>query len=319
MRSHLVLVHGIGPVRRVHQEIEDWTNALIEGAHYSGHSTLARGLAASVDTVFAHYADLFFLRGAQGQAGLLPGGLGDEETLVLSQIVAEIIDTQMARSNPEDVVLTLQRARAQLYPSGQPQGLWNVLRHVINATTTLLDVPGIRRGGQWVTGIELAGNLAQVGRYLGRRGTDNSGKTLDHQIRERLLGALDNRPSIIIAHSLGTVVTLETLAKYQHPVPLLVTLGSPLCMRTVVRPRVRPRPLTVPQCVHRWLNFWDRDDILAVRPLLESDFLPSTRGVLPGSRRVDSDGLWVHTATKYLAQPAVAGPVAEALMDSRSV
>jgi hypothetical protein len=41
--------------------------------------------------------------------------------------------------------------------------------------------------------------------------------------------------------------------------------------------------------------------------------LPNGAGVLPVTDRADSDGVWVHTATKYLRQPAVAGPVVEAL------
>ncbi len=68
-----------------------------------------------------------------------------------------------------------------------------------------------------------------------------------------------------------------------------------------------------PETVGRWLNFWDRDDVIAARPMLEHFVLPNTAGVGPVSDRVDSDGLWVHSAAKYLAHPAIAGPVVEAL------
>ncbi|MFJ8082153.1 hypothetical protein ACIQ6Y_16225 [Streptomyces sp. NPDC096205] len=40
---------------------------------------------------------------------------------------------------------------------------------------------------------------------------------------------------------------------------------SPIGMRTVVL----PRPPATPDRVERWLNAWDRDDIIALRPLLE--------------------------------------------------
>ncbi|MEU7347408.1 hypothetical protein ABZ778_26555 [Streptomyces bacillaris] len=40
---------------------------------------------------------------------------------------------------------------------------------------------------------------------------------------------------------------------------------------------------------------------------------PNASGVVPVTARVDSGGLWVHTATKYLRQAAVAGPLVEAL------
>lgn len=92
-----------------------------------------------------------------------------------------------------------------------------------------------------------------------------------------------------------------------------MTLGSPLAMRAVVWPKIRPRPPATPNTVLRWLNYWDRDDIIAVRPILESDVAANEAGVLPESKRVDSDGVWVHAATTYLAKADVAGPVMEAI------
>lgn len=44
-------------------------------------------------------------------------------------------------------------------------------------------------------------------------------------------------------------------------------------MRAVVWPKVRPRPPTTPDTVVPWLNFWNRDDVIAARPILESDVL----------------------------------------------
>ena len=117
----------------------------------------------------------------------------------------------------------------------------------------------------------------------------------------------------MVAHSLGTVVSLETLHDYAGRVPLLVTLGSPIAMRTVVWPRLVPQPPATPDVVSRWLNFWDRDDIIVARPRLEADVALNAREVGPESARIDSDGLWTHTATKYLVKPDVAGPIAETI------
>ena len=118
----------------------------------------------------------------------------------------------------------------------------------------------------------------------------------------------------MVAHSLGTVVTYEALHGHGAEVPLWVTLGSPLALRSVVLPKLQPRPPATPGPVRRWLNFWDRDDIIAARPILEDDMLPNDAGVHPSSDRVDSDGVWVHDAVKYLAQASVAGRVIEALL-----
>lgn len=115
-------------------------------------------------------------------------------------------------------------------------------------------------------------------------------------------------PAIVISHSLGTVVSYEALHDWPGEVPLFVTVGSPLAMRTVVRPRLRPTPACTPPGVRRWLNFWDRDDIIVARPRLERDILPNALGVVPESDRVDSDGLWVHTASTEHAPMGVQPP-----------
>ena len=101
-----------------------------------------------------------------------------------------------------------------------------------------------------------------------RGGPDDSGAALDQRIRMKVGTALGDGPVIVVAHSLGTVVSLETLHDYAGRVPLLVTLGSPIAMRTVVWPRLVPQPPATPDVVSRWLNFWDRDDIIVARPRL---------------------------------------------------
>lgn len=159
----------------------------------------------------------------------------------------------------------------------------------------------------------MVGHLSQVARYLARGEPGADGSGLDRRIRARIAEAVGDGPAVVVAHSLGSVVALEALHELASPVPLFVTIGSPIGMRTAVWPRLVPRPPAVPEGVGGWLNFWDRDDILAVRPLLERDVRANARGVAPKSRRVDSDGAWVHSAGKYLAQPAVAGPVAQTL------
>ena len=164
----------------------------------------------------------------------------------------------------------------------------------------------------------LVRDLAQVARYLARGEPGENGRTLDTRIRDIVESALGPGPSVVIAHSLGSIVTFEMLHNYPQAVPLWVTLGSPLAMRAVVWPRVRPKPSTTPDKVMCWLNFWDRDDIIVTRPILESDFAANASGIVPKSRRVDSDGIWVHTATKYLAKAGVAGPIMETIQVLKS-
>ncbi|WP_326585438.1 GPI inositol-deacylase [Streptomyces sp. NBC_00481] len=89
-----------------------------------------------------------------------------------------------------------------------------------------------------------------------------------------------HRPRVVIAHSLGTVVTYEAL--HAHPelhVELLLTLGSPLALPHAVFDRLTPRPTgpstplgARPDSVARWVNIADPGDPVAIPPRLARAF-----------------------------------------------
>ena len=313
MAPRLVFVHGIGGPRDPAAELAHWTTALAAGMRAAGHSALARSLEAApgAHAAFVSYADLFGRPQAQG------GDDAPTEVELLAAFVAELVDeaaeTLAEEGGTPEQLRILDHARAEAAPAGQQQGAPDLVRRALNVVTTLLSLRPWDGAGEWITPKLMVRHLGQVSRYLARSEADADGTTLDVRIRARVAAAIGDGPAVVVAHSLGTVVALETLHELRSPVPLFVTLGSPIAMRTVVLPRLRPQPPAVPDGTARWLNFWDRDDVIAVRPRLEKDLAPGALGVRPVSARIDSDGLWVHTATKYLAQAAVAGPVAEAL------
>ncbi|MFG2333086.1 hypothetical protein ACGFMM_26160 [Streptomyces sp. NPDC048604] len=312
MAPRLVFVHGIGGPRDPAAELAHWAGALAAGMRAAGHSALAASLEAApaAHAAFVSYADLFGRPQAQG---------GDDATAeagLLAALVGELVDEAFALAEEDDDregLRILAHARTEAAPAGQQQGAGDLARRALNVVTTLLSLRPWDGAGEWLTPKLMVRHLGQVARYLARAEPDAGGATLDARIRARVAAALGDGPAVVVAHSLGTVVALETLHERDADVPLFVTLGSPLAMRGVVLPRLRPQPPAVPDGTARWLNFWDRDDVIAVRPHLERDLAPGASGVRPVSDRIDSDGLWVHTATKYLAQAAVAGPVAEAL------
>ncbi|MFE1957848.1 hypothetical protein [Streptomyces sp. NPDC059479] len=323
MRPRLVFVHGIGGPREPEHERARWSEALAAGMRAAGHSSLAERLSAggadAPVSSFAYYADLFSRPQAQGGSEVLPE---EDEGEILGELLVEVVAalaTEHAESDgPRDGAWEtrgriLAHARGEAAPAGQAQGTLSAVRRALNVTTTLLALKPWSGVARWATPKLMVRDLAQVSRYLARGERDGDGPSLDQRIRQRVHEALGDGPAVVVAHSLGTVVALEALHRHPAATPLLVTLGSPLAMRTVVWPRLVPQPPSTPEHVARWLNFWDRDDIIAVRPHLERDVRANTAGVLADSARIDSDGVWVHSAAKYLAQAAVAGPVAEAL------
>ena len=132
-------------------------------------------------------------------------------------------------------------------------------------------------------------------------------------IRQRLRQALNAvaGPTVVIAHSLGTVIAYDVLSEpgfAGRTVPLLVTLGSPLGYAEIQD--VVTRPLGLPAPVRIWANFADPFDVVALDSTLADDF----RG---GPRIVDA---WVdnpapnnHAACGYLGASRVRATVTAAM------
>ncbi|MGP4114236.1 alpha/beta fold hydrolase [Streptomyces sp. 4N509B] len=97
---------------------------------------------------------------------------------------------------------------------------------------------------------------ADIMLYLAR------GEPLRRHLRE-LVGEL-NPPVVVVGHSLGGIIALDTLIASPLPqVELLVTVGSqgPFLYESGALPGlVHPEPL--PDHVPRWLNLYDRRDLL---------------------------------------------------------
>ncbi|MFE4058174.1 serine peptidase [Streptomyces sp. NPDC059096] len=122
---------------------------------------------------------------------------------------------------------------------------------------------------------------------------------------------------VVIAHSLGSVVTYEAL--HAHPeldVELLLTLGSPLALPHGVFHRLSPAPADDtgqrPGGVRRWVNLCDHGDIVAVPRPLKQRFptvdLDLTDSIAPFD---------FHSAAPYLRSAAVAATIAPFLEAKR--
>lgn len=148
-------------------------------------------------------------------------------------------------------------------------------------------------------------------------------------IRQRLIDVLPggNTPVTLVAHSQGSIVSLEVLsAASELKVTKLVTIGSPLGLTEVQDHLEVPphrRPFEVPRCVQRWDNFADPVDPVALDKGLAPDFAPrDTLSLRQPVRVVDRlivnrhtsrfRGFNPHSAVGYLAHPEVRKSVHEA-------
>lgn len=125
---------------------------------------------------------------------------------------------------------------------------------------------------------------------------------------------LTTDPTVIVAHSLGSVVTYNVLRSDRRAlqVPLLVTVGSPLGIRAI---RDQLRPLRYPQPVTTWYNAFDPRDVVALYPLDATNFAvtPSVQNAAKVNNHTGNR----HGIVGYLDDPGVVGRILDALAMNR--
>ena len=98
------------------------------------------------------------------------------------------------------------------------------------------------------------------------------------------------------------------------PLPLLLTIGSPLGLETIIYQRLRPQPPSFPPRVKRWVNVADREDYVAAEPDLRpmfSDGMPAA--AMFESRFTVDNGAQPHNADFYVSKAEVGKAVGEAV------
>jgi pimeloyl-ACP methyl ester carboxylesterase len=123
--------------------------------------------------------------------------------------------------------------------------------------------------------------------------------------------AIGAEPSVVVAHSLGTVITYNVLQQRAEapPVARLVTLGSPLGIGGLKRKL--DKPLRHPPCVGSWFNAYDRRDVVSLVPLDASNFdiVPAIENKGDVNNFTDNR----HGIEGYLADAVVARRIVDAL------
>ena len=193
-------LHGIGQQQRGRQQmLPDWQAALGDGVER------ARGLAwpkPSLD--LAYYGDVFLADTDRKGVRQDPEALDEDVVAFLEQVQDEVVDPSQSL-DVEDPAKGLK---------GLPMPLTRL--------AALLD----RRFG--VAGkLLFFGDLVQVRRF--QRDVDLAGTVLG-RVREML----PQKPCVLVGHSLGSIVAYEALCRISdHGITTLVTLGSPLGLRSI--------------------------------------------------------------------------------------
>jgi hypothetical protein len=110
------------------------------------------------------------------------------------------------------------------------------------------------------------------------------------------------KPPILLGHSLGSIVAYEVLCMMpDHGVKTLVTIGSPLGMRSIrdaLRPAARERIPALPPGVDRWVNVYDTHDPVSLAGGLSGIWTQVTDDTVDNEDEA-------HSATRYLGKRQV--------------
>ena len=245
-------------------------------------ASVATGLGVrpdALDLTVAYYAPLLHAGEPTGQAAALDP------------------DQALDALDPDTDALARSWIQALGLPEVTVQGRLAVpLRHAVSAAADRFSLDGR------LTKLFVAVCFPEVARYLA---ADDAPARA--QAREHVAATIaDRRASIVIAHSLGTVVAYEALhARPDLEVDLLVTLGSPLALPGAVFHRLQPQPGggtgLRPANVKRWVNISDYGDPIAILRPFQTYF--------PGVdlNLTESVGLFdFHRAARYLACASLA-------------
>jgi hypothetical protein len=308
----VVLVHGIDQQQESADTLEtEWLPAVAGGVRAAGFPDIAdriwrtRAVPNGIETRMAFYGHLFLQRGQMGDD---PGDFTAAEEAFAEGIAVEWLTRAASRSSRPHDQATAARELAYLrYEIGQEEmGLGEIVRKAIRSTAR---ISWFAPYGMGFAERFVKRALAQVTRYL----NDSSTRRAACQAVSSLIGP---GTKVVIGHSLGSVVAYEVVRQLAQPLPLFLTLGSPLGLQTIIYHKLEPQPPGFPPMVKRWVNVADPDDYIAAEPDLTTMF---SGGLPPGATfhggyTVDN-GAEPHKAGFYLTKPEVGLPIGQTLAE----
>ena len=256
MTRRLLLVHGRAQEKKDSVALKgEWLDALEEGLAKSG---LSLPIAES-DVQFPFYGDTLYdmvggISSDEAAQVIVRGDDADADEERFTRAVMEeirrkagITEAQLAEVTGQDVV---QRG---------PQN-WEWFQGILRA---------VDRYVPFGSGTSIALVTHDVYQYLRN---DAIRQTIDNGVA----GAMTDRETVVVAHSLGTVVAYNLIrresASRRWRIPLLVTVGSPLGITEIRRTLRGFAPARCPEGVGAWFNAMDERDVVALYPLDVANF-----------------------------------------------
>lgn len=293
MNCHLVFVHGRSQHHKDPDELKRiWVNAWKEGLAKSG-----LGLPIPESNIhFPYYGQALF--------DLVSDSAAEPAEIVLRGGNADVDERQFAYALLSETLEKFGISTNQVLETVVTTDRGALNTPIIRAMLQALDrhVPG-------ASSLSVALATRDVYHYLSNPGIRDK---IDGGVRGAITPGV---PTVVVSHSLGTVVTYNLLrregAELGFNVPLFVTLGSPLAVSTI---KEKLRPLKAVTCAGVWFNAMDSRDIVSLQPLDATHF-----GITPAIENktdVDNPTENRHGITGYLSDATVARRIYEAFVDN---
>jgi hypothetical protein len=313
--AEIVLVHGIDQQQKSADLLEaEWLPALAGGVRLGGYPDVAdriwqdRSKPGAISARMAFYGHLFLAPNQQGDA---PGDLNSEELPFGERLALEWLSNAAKRSGDQNTRRIAERELSFVTNSmGIEQGTGQLLR---TAVASLGKVSWFAPYGMGFAERFINRSLSQVTRY-----------STDFSIRFAALDAVASligpETKILIGHSLGSVVAYEVAHDLTQPLPLLVTLGSPLGLQSIIYQKLKRQPPGYPTLVRHWLNLADRNDYIAAEPNLEGMFGSGkpAGATFEGEYLVDN-GAEAHRSAFYLGKGRLGTAVGKVFAEASQV
>ena len=253
----LVLIHGRSQEKKDARALKaEWLEALGEGLAKNG---LDLPIAES-DVRFPFYGDTLYQMsgGVSADAAaevIVRGTDGDAEAQRFTRAVIEEIRTQAGITEAQ-----LAEVAGQDVVQRGPQN-WEWFQAILTA---------IDRHVPFGSGTSIALFTNDVYQYLKNRAVRD---TIDAGVSAAIKPGVE---TVVVSHSLGTVVAYNLLRHFGHvrgwKIPLFVTVGSPLAISEIRRTLKQEASTRCPECADRWYNAMDERDVVALYRLDTNHF-----------------------------------------------
>lgn len=292
--KQLVFVHGRAQENKDAAALKaEWVDAWLSGLAKSGLSMPI----SDTDIRFPYYGQTLYDLAQGKTAGEAAAVIvkGDDADREQQAFVREVILEVQRKQGITDADLA-QAAGVDVVQRGPLN--WEWLQGVLKVIDQRVPL---------ASGASIALATNDVYQYLDNIGIRDE---IETGVRQALLPDV---PTVLVAHSLGTVVAYNLLrregAAQRWKMPLFVTIGSPLAV-TAIRKKLAPN--RHPTCVGRWLNVLDERDVVALYPL-DADHFPLDPQIT-NKRDVDNPTPNRHGISGYLSDQEVAKALFDAVV-----